>query len=71
MNGVELKNWVLEKQIKPEQLAVIMNVSIATVYKWYSAYSLEKRTVLALAHLGCDAARNEMQETTKMASFGR
>lgn len=71
MNGVELKNWVQEAKIKPERLAVIMDVSIGTVYKWYSAHSLEKRTVMALAHLGCPTAQDEMRETTKMASFGR
>ena len=63
MNGLDLKSWVDAKNIKPEQLAETMDVSLGTVYKWFSKFQLEKRIVLALAHLGCEKAAAELSSS--------
>lgn len=53
MNGAFVKVWVAEKKLRPEELAARMGVCITTIYKWYRSESLDKRTQLALAQIGC------------------
>lgn len=75
MNGLELIKWSERNKLGPDQLATIMKVSRATVYKWYSALELDYRTVLALAHLGCKEAQSELNSdevyTQALAAVGR
>lgn len=51
--------------MKAEELAVLMGVSGPTIYKWFTTQSLDKRTALALAQIGCAEPQTEepAQET--------
>jgi hypothetical protein len=60
MNGMDLKDWVRKRLIKPEQFCVILDVSLGTLYKLYRSESLDKRTLFALAHLDCQQAQKEL-----------
>lgn len=48
MTGSQFKDWVLQSGIKPEQIALDLDVSMATVYKWYRSEKISRVVCLAL-----------------------
>ena len=68
MSGEELKAWVKQVAYRPEQLCAILDVSIGTLHNWYRSKALDRRTVLALAQLGCEHAQNELEESPRHTS---
>ena len=61
MKGTFLKSWAVAQKLRPEELAAKMGVSIGTLYKWFRTDALDKRTVLALAQIGCVEPRQRSQ----------
>lgn len=62
MTGKELRDWVIKDGMQPEELAVKLGISVATFYKWNrEGASLDKRTLRALAQIGCPQAQNELE----------
>lgn len=57
MQGKDLKDWVRQASYKPEQLCVILDISLGTLHNWYRSNALDNRTILALAQLGCPKAQ--------------
>lgn len=51
MNGLLVKDWMQKKKMRPEQLAVKLDVSFATVKKIMAGQKVHKHTIVVLANL--------------------
>lgn len=72
MSGIELKQWLKCSTYSPEELCVILEVSIGTLYNWFRSKQIDNRTLLALAQLGCPVAQKEVEaQPSKSTGFGR
>lgn len=50
-NGAALQRWMGEIEMRPEELARLMDVSRATVYLWRSGFAPKRRHTIAIAKL--------------------
>lgn len=63
MTGNELRTWVQQSGFSYRAIAKLLGVSQATLYNFYSSEKPLKRVVvLALAWLGCEQAKAEVEQ---------
>ena len=53
MTGIQLKNALMARGIRPEEVSLNIGISIHTLLRWFRTNKpIERRTVLALRQLG-------------------
>lgn len=70
MTGAFLKSWVRQNDLEPDELALKLGISRTTVYSLFRAATLDRKTVLALAQIGCaDPTIDEFNKTQKAVGY--
>lgn len=70
MNGARVKQWLKERNMRPEELAVRLGVSMGTINKIFAGRPVMKPIIIALASImGCE--ETELCPTPKMQKVSR